>query len=101
MITEIKNLDDYKTAISSPGFCVIDFYTTWCGPYGPSNFKHFSEVYTNIKFYQSDVDNNQEVAAECDVICMPTFKFYKSGNLVGEIKGANIKELERILKENN
>jgi len=29
MITEIKNLDDYKTAISSPGFCVIDFYATW------------------------------------------------------------------------
>eukprot|EP00833_Pecoramyces_ruminatium_P018435 jgi/Orpsp1_1/1192467/evm.model.d7180000093538.1 len=103
MITEIENLAAFNTAIANEKCSVVDFYATWCGPCKMIHprFEKFSETYTNISFYQVNVDQAEDVTAHCGIQCMPTFKFFKAGQLIKEIQGANVRAIEDALKENN
>jgi hypothetical protein len=40
-------------------------------------------------FAKVDYDGNQETAAHCGVLALPTFQLYKEGKKVAETKGAN------------
>ncbi|KAF8243931.1 thioredoxin-domain-containing protein, partial [Wilcoxina mikolae CBS 423.85] len=74
---------------------VIDFFATWCGPCKviSPQFEQMSKEFENVAFYKLDVDENQAVAAEYDVRAMPTFLFFKNGEKVEDVVGANPKKL--------
>lgn len=81
----------------------MDFTASWCGPckmIAPF-FAQFSEQYTNVEFVKIDVDELDEVAAECDISAMPTFRVYHNGAQVDEMKGANKDKLEAMCKKAN
>ena len=40
-------------------------------------------------FAKVDVDDAQEIAAACGISCMPTFQFFKGGEMVAKLEGAN------------
>ena len=46
-----------------------------------------------------DVDDNAETAEACEISCMPTFQFYKGGQKVHEIQGANFDFLKTSIEE--
>ncbi|NXV81124.1 THIO protein, partial [Atlantisia rogersi] len=79
---------------------VVDFSATWCGPCKMIKpfFHSLGEKYSNVVFIEIDVDDAQDVAAHCDVKCMPTFQFYKGGKKVQEFSGANKEKLEETIK---
>ncbi|KAG4105518.1 cytosolic thioredoxin Trx1 [Neocallimastix lanati (nom. inval.)] len=103
MITELETMDELNAAIASEKCSVIDFYATWCLPCKlvHPKFESYSNTFKNVNFYQVDVDKAQDIAFQCGIKCMPTFKFYKSGKEFNEILGANIWSLKRIIKKNN
>jgi thioredoxin 1 len=77
--------------LNSQGPIVLDCYAEWCGPckaIAPQVAK-FAEEFKNVEFYQIDVDEVSEVAAEIGVRAMPTFIFFKDGQKVNEVVGAN------------
>ncbi|KAJ3125801.1 hypothetical protein HK098_008189 [Nowakowskiella sp. JEL0407] len=61
-------------------------------------YAELSKKYRHVVFTEIDVDQQQELAREHGVSAMPTFQFYKAGNRVAELKGANPGELERLVK---
>ncbi|KAL6035940.1 hypothetical protein STEG23_027762, partial [Scotinomys teguina] len=73
----------FQEALASAGdkLVVVDFSATWCGPCKMIKpfFHSLSEKYSSVVFLEVDVDDCQDVAAECEVKCMPTFQFYKKG----------------------
>nr|XP_033782421.1 thioredoxin-like isoform X2 [Geotrypetes seraphini] len=73
MVKHIETLDEFNQIMKDAGdkLVVIDFTATWCGPC--RNIAPFFE----------------EVAAFCDIKCMPTFLFYKNNTKVHEFSGAN------------
>ncbi|XP_036108860.1 thioredoxin-like isoform X1 [Molossus molossus] len=98
----------FQEALNSAGdkSVVVDFSATWCGPCEMIKpFFHFLSVkYSNVVFLEVDVDDCQNVAAECEVKCMPTFhqatfQFFKRGQKVGEFSEANKEELEATINE--
>ncbi|PIG86434.1 thioredoxin [Aspergillus arachidicola] len=87
-----KQKDFQEKVIDSKDLVVLDCFAEWCGPckaIAPQLAK-LSEEYTGAKFYKIDVDELSEVAAELGVRAMPTFLFFKDGEKVNEVVGANL-----------
>lgn len=49
----------------------------------------FSKDYPEVDFYKINVDEVASVASELGVRAMPTFFFFRNGEKVGEVVGAN------------
>lgn len=91
MVQVIKSEDEFKQAISASNLVVVDFFAVWCGPckmIAPL-LEKFSNDYSNVSFYKVDVDELPSVAQSNEVSSMPTLLFFKSGELVGKVIGAN------------
>ncbi|XP_072543613.1 thioredoxin b [Salminus brasiliensis] len=105
MIIVIEDKEAFDNALRNAGnkLVVVDFTATWCGPcqmIGPV-FKEFSEKPENVDvvFLKVDVDDAQDVAAHCEIKCMPTFHFYRNGKKVEEFSGGNRNKLEEMIKK--
>lgn len=74
---------------------------TWCGPCKiiAPKIVALAAAYPLARFYKMDVDEVPDVAQELGVRAMPTFLVFKGGKKVGEVVGANAKEVERVVGE--
>ncbi|XP_029470811.1 thioredoxin [Rhinatrema bivittatum] len=93
MVKHIQTLDEFHQTLKDAGdkLVVIDFTATWCGPcknIAPI-FEQLAKQNPDVLFFKVDVDEAQDVAAFCEIACMPTFLFYKSTIKVHEFRGAN------------
>ena len=89
-----------EKVLNAKGFVVVDCFATWCGPckaIAPTVEK-FAQTYTDASFYQIDVDELSEVAAELGIRAMPTFLLFKDGQKVSDVVGANPGALEAGIK---
>jgi thioredoxin 1 len=70
---------------------VVDFWATWCGPcrmVAPI-ISQLAEKYDGqIVVGKCDVEENDELAAEFNIRNVPTFLFFKNGQLVDKLVGA-------------
>lgn len=99
MVQVIKSEEEFKSVISAPNLVVIDFFAVWCGPckmIAPM-LEKFSKDYTTTQFFKVDVDELPSVAASNEVTSMPTLLFFKSGELVGKVIGANPAAIKQTL----
>ncbi|XP_048359165.1 thioredoxin-like [Sphaerodactylus townsendi] len=101
MVKAIGSLVEFNTELESAvgKLVVVDFSATWCGPCKMIKpfFHSLIEKYPDVIFFEIDVDDAQDVAAHCDVKCMPTFQFYKNKEKVHEFSGANKEKLEETI----
>jgi thioredoxin 1 len=59
------------------------------------HFESMAKGNTNVIFVKVDVDAQEKIAGMCGIRAMPTFQFYKNGEKVDELCGANVAELQR------
>ncbi|KAJ9602888.1 thioredoxin trx1 [Cladophialophora chaetospira] len=83
---------------------VLDCFATWCGPckvIAPEvlKFSNSEEYKDKVDFYKVDVDEVPDVAQELSVRAMPTFMFFKNGEKVDEVVGANSRAIEAAIKK--
>ncbi|KAL5341663.1 thioredoxin [Aspergillus crustosus] len=97
-ITSKAEFDEKIT--NAKGAVVLDCFATWCGPCKAiaPKVEQFAEQYPDALFYQIDVDELSDVAAELGVRAMPTFMLFKDGEKVGDVVGANPPALEAGIK---
>jgi thioredoxin 1 len=70
---------------------VVDFWATWCGPcrmIGPIISKLAEKYDGKIAVGKCDVEENDELAAEFGIRNIPTILFFKNGDVVDKMVGA-------------
>lgn len=81
----------------------VDFYADWCGPCKMIS-PEFEKLAKNnqseqVEFVKVNVDTQGEIASEEGIRAMPTFKVYKDGEQVGEIRGADRPGLQQLVRK--
>ncbi|KAE8154355.1 thioredoxin, partial [Aspergillus avenaceus] len=100
-VVEIKSDAEFAEKVTnSKGVVVVDCYADWCGPCKAiaPKIAEYSTTYPGAKFYKVDVDELSSVAGELGVRAMPTFFFFKDGEKVNTVTGANPPAVEAGIK---
>ncbi|GMM29659.1 thioredoxin [Martiniozyma asiatica (nom. inval.)] len=91
MVQVIQSEQEFNDTIKQQNLVVVDFFATWCGPckmIAPM-LEKFSVEYSTATFIKVDVDQLPTVAASQEITSMPTLLFFKNGEIVAKVIGAN------------
>ena len=89
MITKI-NEQEFKTNVVNEAAAVVDFSATWCGPcrmMAPVLEDLSEKMSGKADFYNLDVDEAPEVAAQFSVSSIPCLVLLKNGQAVSQSVG--------------
>lgn len=96
----ILGSDNFKKEIAS-GVTVVDFYADWCGPckmLAPAVSKLADEFEGKAKIAKLNVDQASDIAAEYNVMSIPTVIAFKDGKPVDKSVGLTSKdELSKMI----
>ena len=73
---------------------VVDFWATWCGPcrmVGPIISELAGEYDGKVVVGKCDVEENEDLAVEYGIRNIPTILFFKNGQVVDKLVGAQPK----------
>ena len=93
-VRHITSLSDFETLLNNRKnkgkLIVVDFTATWCGPckmIAPFFEEMAGEFDDSCVFVKVDVDEGADIAREYKVMSMPTFIFFKDGDVVDRFSG--------------
>jgi thioredoxin 1 len=96
MASEIELSDQNFEAevLKHDGVAVVDFFGAWCGPckaFEPTYAEFATEAPEGVKVGRADVDKCPNAAAANGVMSVPTVAFFKGGEMVDKLVGAQSK----------
>jgi len=104
-VLHVTDADFEKEIIESDTPAMVDFWADWCGPcriVAPVIEELAEEFKGKIKIAKMNVDQNRKTPAKFGIRSIPTMIFFKNGEVVNVIIGAQPKdilkkELEKLL----
>jgi thioredoxin 1 len=89
-IAEVTNAN-FETEVLQSGIPVmVDFSATWCGPcqaLHPIIESLAPEYDGKVKIVSVDIDQNREIAAQYQIMAVPTLIFFRDGTPVDKFTG--------------
>ena len=102
-ILQVSDSSFESEIVNSDIPAMVDFWAEWCGPckmVGPVVEELAKEYQGKVKIAKMDVDQNRETPAKFGIRNIPTLIFFKGGEVVNTIIGAQPKSsIEEELKK--
>jgi len=98
----IKSSDEFNKRIKqATGLVVVDWSASWCGPCKRimPTVAQYSVDFPDTLFLNVDVDDQADLAAKYDIRAMPTFMFFKNGQLHDKMQGADSVKLGELIEK--
>ena len=86
--------ENFKSLKNGDQPLVVDFWATWCGPcrmVAPIITKLAEKYDGKVVIGKCDVEENEELASEFGIRNIPTILFFKNGQVVDKMVGAQPK----------
>lgn len=103
-VTELESMKQVNEFIDNENkLSVIDFYATWCGPckaLAPI-FATLAKKIPEVQFGRVDVDKASEIAMEYRVTSMPTCIYFKDGEKVDTVVGADPQRIVSLIQKHS
>lgn len=97
----ISNVKEFEDVLANNAKVLVDFYADWCGPckmLAPV-LEDVSKEHDDIAFVKVNVDQVQELAANFNVMSIPTLIAFANGKAVKQTMGFMPKpELNKFLE---
>ncbi|XP_064414446.1 thioredoxin-like [Latimeria chalumnae] len=97
MVKIIDSKEQFDAALKEAGskLVVVDFFAEWCGPCKmiAPKIEEFAKIYTNVVFLKVDIDEAEDLAQLYEIKSIPTFFFFKNGEKIDSMNGANESKL--------
>ena len=88
--------ENYETEVLNSNIpCLVDFWTTWCGPcmmIAPIVEEIAQEYAGKIKVCKVNVDDNMEIADKYNIFNIPTILLIENGEIKEKVVGYCTKE---------
>ena len=82
---------------------VVDFWASWCGPYRMVSpiISELAEIYEGkVVIGKCDVEESEDLASEYGIRNIPTILFFKGGEVVNKLVGAQSKaKIEEAIQQ--
>ncbi|CAH0394332.1 unnamed protein product [Bemisia tabaci] len=101
-LLSIQKSDEFETLIQSPELVTIHFYADWS-----DQCKHMDSVFSElskqadfkgVKFAKIAAEDFPDLSMKYNVAAVPTFVFFKSGQDIDRVDGANAPQLTAKIK---
>jgi thioredoxin 1 len=103
-IIHINNKDEFNEKVRDAGkLVIVDFWAPWCGPcrmIGPI-FEELSNEIEDVVFAKINVDEAQELAAQFNIMSIPTLMIFKEGEVIDQQMGAVSKDMLKHFIDKN
>ena len=85
------NKENFTETVGSNKPVLVDYWAEWCGPckmVAPILEEVASDMSDKLTVGKVDVDENQELAAQLNIMSIPTLVLFKDGEIVDQAIGA-------------
>lgn len=98
---KVVNKNEFESIIKE-GYTLVDFFATWCGPckmLGPV-LEELDGEFPSVDFVKVDVDQDGDLAAQYNVMSVPTVFILKDSQVVAKTGGMQPKSQMKSFIEN-
>lgn len=101
-IEKINNIKDFNSQVLSQEFALVKFGAPWCSPCQrlKSVLEKINESYPQLKIFDIDIDESQELASKYKIRNIPVLIFFNNGKEISKKTGLfSEKELKAEIKK--